>query len=494
MKGKLKHIAQTKILFLFLLPPFFVLHGFVEFYDLIPVKESIVLTGFYEMAAILLFGLSWVLFKNIYKSALLSFVLLAYYFFFGAVQDWLKDHFNGLFFIRYSFILPVSIIAFIVLIILLKKNKKIFSRLTLYLNVLFVILLATEIIRLSSRITNTSFTNKGPAKNFVACPDCSKPDIYYILADEYAGKKELNELLKFDNSQFESELKERGFHIIEPSLSNYNYTLFSSPSILNMDYISNIEGYNRSTHDKRICNEVMKNNAAMRFFKQQGYQIYNYSYFDIQDQPTLAISSLLSPKLRPIISQTFFSRLKKDLWYHVIIDLKLGSAKRSSIYSAKRNNDLFIKLTKQVAATQSDKPKFVYSHILMPHFPYYYDKNGHEIDFKYLSDESDSRTDLYLGYLQYANKIYLDLIDTIKKNSRRPCIIIFLSDHGFKSFPHDAHPEYHCYNFNSILLPDSNYAPFYNGISNVNMFRVLLNSQFKQKLPLLKDSISIVRD
>ena len=41
-------------------------------------------------------------------------------------------------------------------------------------------------------------------------------------------------------------------------------------------------------------------------------------------------------------------------------------------------------------------------------------------------------------------------------------------------------------------MPDGNNSGFYDGMSNVNQFRVLLNSQFKQKLPLLKDSTNFL--
>ncbi|MGZ5133983.1 MAG: hypothetical protein ACXWCG_02480, partial [Flavitalea sp.] len=43
--------------------------------------------------------------------------------------------------------------------------------------------------------------------------------------------------------------------------------------------------------------------------------------------------------------------------------------------------------------------------------------------------------------------------------------------------------------FNAVFLPTHNYDNWYNGMSNVNQFRILFNSVFRQSIPLLKDSI-----
>jgi phosphoglycerol transferase MdoB-like AlkP superfamily enzyme len=130
----------------------------------------------------------------------------------------------------------------------------------------------------------------------------------------------------------------------------------------------------------------------------------------------------------------------------------------------------------------------------MPHNPYYYDKDGKELKYELLRKIYDSTETRYISYLQYCNKVFLQLIDDIKSNSPEPPIIILMSDHGFKGYNNYEHVQTYFSNFNSIYLPDSNYQTFYKGISNVNQFRVLLNSQFNQQLPLLKDSTIIITE
>lgn len=100
--------------------------------------------------------------------------------------------------------------------------------------------------------------------------------------------------------------------------------------------------------------------------------------------------------------------------------------------------------------------------------------------------------ELYLGYLQYANKKLLQFIDAIRKASVRPPVILLMSDHGLRR---DWVPTpHHFRNINAVFIPDSNSrGAFYSGISNVNQFRALLNLKFDQELPLLPDS-SILLD
>jgi len=94
--------------------------------------------------------------------------------------------------------------------------------------------------------------------------------------------------------------------------------------------------------------------------------------------------------------------------------------------------------------------------------------------------------------LKYSNRKLLELIDHIRKNSPRPPVIILMSDHGFRQLPEGSDQKYYFMNLNAVYLPNGNYAGFYDGMSNVNQFRVILNSQFNQKLPLLKDSTSFL--
>jgi hypothetical protein len=46
--------------------------------------------------------------------------------------------------------------------------------------------------------------NDLPAMNLSACDSCNKPDIFFIILDEYSGNTGLNHLFHFDNAEFEN--------------------------------------------------------------------------------------------------------------------------------------------------------------------------------------------------------------------------------------------------------------------------------------------------
>ena len=98
----------------------------------------------------------------------------------------------------------------------------------------------------------------------------------------------------------------------------------------------------------------------------------------------------------------------------------------------------------------------------------------------------------YIGYLQYSNSKFLELIDFILSHSKKPPIIIFMGDHGFRHFTTNVDHRYYFMNLNAVYLPGRQYDGFYKGISAVNQFRIIFNNPFKQHLPLLKDSTSFL--
>jgi hypothetical protein len=179
-------------------------------------------------------------FRSVRKGSIFAFSIMFFHLYFGPVQDLLKSLFPSLFLSKYVFILPASLVSLIAFMIYLKKTKRSFNRFSLYLNVLFLLLILLEapaFIRANNRqkqVTALSGTS--------ICDSCEKPDIYLVIADEYADSSSLQQIFNFNNKEFQAGLRNRGFHFIENSKSNYNFTPFAMASLLQMDYVTGIEG------------------------------------------------------------------------------------------------------------------------------------------------------------------------------------------------------------------------------------------------------------
>ncbi len=493
MKHKLLHILRTKPIFLFLLPPFFVLHGYMENYNFIPLKDALVLTGVYMGASLFFSLLCWLLYRNFTKANLVAFCVMAFNFFFGTVHDTLKKLFPESFITKYIFILPAAILLFIILLIVLKKRKAPLLKLTYYLNVLLVVLLLADAVLLTSKIITKKKTSYSLPAGFVTCENCPKPDVYFIIADEYAGNNELKELFQFDDSLFLNQLAALNFHTIPKSRSNYNYTPFSVASILNMNYLD-LKGRERTRPDLTYSYQSIRDNKLLQFLRSYNYDFYNYSVFDFEGQPARVRETFLPVKTRLITAQTFLHRFDKEIRFNLVSRWKSKKNLEILTYNNKNNNENIYTLTWKLAQKKMANPKFVYTHLMMPHYPYYFDKSGKEQPFETLLEGNQVNKGSYIEYLQYANKKLLALVDHILKSSATPPIIVLMGDHGFRHFKQPVEPKYHFLNLASVHLPSKNYSGFNDSLTGVNFFRTILNTAFNQQLPYLKDSTSYLKD
>lgn len=493
MKAKLLHIIRHKPLFLFLLPPFFVLHGVLENYNHIPAKDALLLTAVYLGAALVLAGLCWLLFRNFTKANLAALYLVAFNFFFGSLHDGLKNIFPGSFFSKYIFILPLALLGFIGLLVWLKKTRHSLQKTTYYLNSLLLLLIALDAVLLTGKVIRKQTNSSGLPTGFSPCETCPRPDIYFILADEYAGNTELKDLFGFDNSAFLRQLDSLGFRVIPESRSNYNYTPFSVASILHMDYLE-LGGTDRAQPDLTYSYEAIRDNNLLRFLQAQGYQFYNYSVFDFEGQPARVRETFLPVRTRLITAQTFLKRFDKEIRFNFVYRWKSRRNQEILTYANRDNNKNIYDLTWKLPEQPGTRPKFVYAHLMLPHYPYYYDKDGRERPFDSLQEGNQVDKAAYAGYLQYANTKLLALVTQILQKSTQPPVIVLMGDHGFRHFKEPVEKKYYFLNLASVHLPGRVYTGFNDSMTGVNLFRSILNTQFRQQLPLLKDSSIYLRD
>lgn len=480
--------------FVFLLPLFFVLHGYTENFHLIHEKDSFLLLLKYWTVSILLITFFFLFFKSWRKAAVFVLLLMLFYFFFGSIHDSAKSILGKSFFVEYSFILPLSFVLVILLFLFFRNTLKEFNRFNQYMNFLFVILIAIDAVELIFKNVKSSDKTHLVPSGFSKCDSCVKPDIYFIIADEYAGKKELKDIFHFDNFAFENKLKQRGFFIVDSSFSNYNYTPFSIASVFSLDYLKGIKGRNQSKADRHICYDLINQNKVIDFLNTEGYSFKNYSVFEFNNQLPLMHSSFVLTGTELLTAQTFLSRIDRDIRFNFTTKYHLKSEIKKIADDQAKSVEYLYNKTKQEPGYPSFKPRFIYTHLMMPHYPYLFDKNGRRTNPELALEGNQTNQQAYLNYLLYANEKYLELIDEILKKSKKPPVIILMGDHGFRHFIKDTDHSYYFMNLNAVYLPNKKYQSFYKGMSTVNELRVLLNTVFQQHLVLLKDSTSFLTE
>ncbi|MGQ0739902.1 MAG: hypothetical protein ACT4OJ_12660 [Bacteroidota bacterium] len=486
MKAKLMHIFRSRPLFLLLLPTFFMLHSLVA--NFAPgvtgtaLIQTLLYTGIAAVLALIFFPAT----RSLNKAALVSFYILSFNFFFGSLHDAAKKIFGQQALpVRYGFIIPLFLIILVCLVIWLRKTKRELKRAVLFLNLLFLLLIASDLVVLLPKISKKNIYNPpNLSGQFISCDTCSKPDVYVIIADEYAGQQELTDIFSFDNSIFENDLKQRGFHVVNHTKSNYNATVYSMASLFNMGYIE-LSGKEQVTQrDMLLCRSIIKNNNTGYFFKKQGYSIYNHSFFTLHGKKKAVNNYYFHPISRILTFETFTNRISRDVGHNFHSKERYRAIYRNDFLNDERVDSL----TKITALPGNAGPRFVYTHFTRPHHPYFAGRDGRHFvppdslrGFPRLQKE-------YTEHILYTNRRLLELIDHIRLHSANPPIILLASDHGFRQFREKADQKYYFMNLCAVYLPGGDYSLFYDGMSPVNTFRVILNSQFGQQLPLLKDS------
>lgn len=99
------------------------------------------------------------------------------------------------------------------------------------------------------------------------------PDIYLVILDGYTGATSLRENFHFDNGDFETFLRGRGFYVPERARANYVHTFLALGAMLNwthLDPLTTQQG--TGTPDWGVAYQLIEHNRTWRFLERQGYR------------------------------------------------------------------------------------------------------------------------------------------------------------------------------------------------------------------------------
>jgi hypothetical protein len=473
---------------------FFIVHGYSENQFLVPLRQLILLLGILMAAGVVVYILFKRIFRSGHKAAVFTTLVFFIVLFFGVVQDFLAQFRFLSLLTRLTILLPVCLVLLIVFFVWIKKTRLPFNKTVFFLNTLLLLYLIVDLSVITYRFISPPPQGRDPELahlSLTACDTCAKPPVYLLLLDSYYGSAGLKAYFNYDNSAFENFLQEKGFTVNAGTTSNYYYTLYSMASLLNMDYlhgigspvIKNHYGFTRATGS-------LRNNIVCRYFSSLGYRIHNYSGFDMPNVPAGYNSDLLPDKIQLITHKTLYYRVEKYLPTFLVRTGLVKEAGEDIENEYIRNNEKMMVNTLAVHNSLLPVPTFTYMHLMMPHGPFVFDSLGNRTHimqrYYYLSPDSLAR--MFLSYQVHTNKVIADLITRLQEQTKGNAVILLMSDHGYQPAREKGNKLAY-YNLNAVYLPSRQYDGWYDGMSNVNQFRVLFNTLYGQKLPLLRDSI-----
>jgi hypothetical protein len=237
--------------------------------------------------------------------------------------------------------------------------------------------------------------------------------------------------------------------------------------------------------------KLINKNQLFSILKNENYTITNHSPFDTDDLPS-TITQFDCWGFRVLYDQyNIFLKLKMDIGYHLPYWLNklMGQNKyffKSAITRKKFDSTVYQHLKSSINS-ETDKSKFVYAHFLKPHRPYAFDSSGNNLDMAITSKE-----EAYIHQIAYCNRIIKEVTDSILATAKRPLVILIQGDHG-TILTNELEPIKKLDNFNAIYFSNKDYRLLHDSMTNVNTFRIVLNTFFQKNLPLLQDKFYVFK-
>lgn len=474
----------------------------LDFYDIIRALLTVILLG------CIVIGLAYLLMRSRLKAALVSSPFLIFFFLFGDIVEWLSTISELGPARRDALVFMIVALCMVIWIWLVQRRIKNIQSVNMYFNLLGILFIINSGIQMQSHLIDNGISLRPtdrPVPITVVASEDSRPDIYYIILDAYGREDVLQELYEFDNSMFVDSLKDRGFYVADEASSNYIYTLHSVSSSFNMDYLQDLQVNNRDLENRADLIEILNNSRVRADLALNGYRMIS---FKNDYKATISTADIYydDPQSGFLKPATAFESIAINKSMARIL-LHIPPVRTAIVESPYDIHRAFILSTfdrlKDVSMLDGDY--FVHAHVIAPHPPFVFDKDGsvilHDEPFTlldgnyYLKIGDHSRKGYISDYrkqLQYINTLMLDTVDAILSESKTPPIIIIQSDHGPGAHLHLGSLEQTLTAerfsiLNAYYFPDQNYELLYPSISPVNSFRVVINQFFDGDYELLPD-------
>jgi hypothetical protein len=448
------------------------------------------------ISIILWYGLG-VISKNYFKSGLVVSTGIFLFFFYGHYYEFLVDIFvNTDISLGHKIPLISFAVLFSIIVSFIIITKKKLDNLTKIVNTIVIVIVLFSVFNIASfYISNSSeFTNNELVKTDYFDSNSSYPNIYFIILDGYGHNDYLKKYYNYDNTEFLSELENRGFFLPEKPTSNYPATITSLTSILNMEYSDKLVNENGIPNWLKFY-EAAKNNKVMKYVKEQGYEIYNLdSGVYLTRHMPIADHNLCGTNF--LVNSEFSTELFR------ITMLKPVYGQIFETEGRERINCAFTTLNE--VHKEATNPFFIFAHIIAPHTPYLFGPNGEHVspsDLTFGNNKSPKDIEGYIGQLQYVNKKILENVDNILETEKDDTIIVITADHGTRYLldwecplcSEEAIRERMAI-FSAFYFYDKNYEEIDEDITLVNVFRNIFNTYVDGEFEILENHNYFIRN
>ncbi|MDD5706854.1 MAG: sulfatase-like hydrolase/transferase [Kiritimatiellae bacterium] len=255
------------------------------------------------------------------------------------------------------------------------------------------------------------------------------PNVYYILLDEYSSFDMIQKHYGYDNSAFASLLQSSGFNVSYTSRNPSFYTSevlaylisMSATNIPSSVAVGGKDPMGARNHAAAVYGAIKSESRLTRFFESHGYRTY------VADMYHLFFNNPYT--LHSDVAYALDGKTRASSHANSILGIVAARSVLNYMIEGSSSNRLYNRLVEgilQWLTEQTDAdPVFLFAHILCPHGPFAFDRDGKPITGG-LNWEDKS---LYLGQYIFITARMSSVLHSLI--ARDPdCVIILQSDHS----------------------------------------------------------------
>ena len=327
-------------------------------------------------------------------------------------------------------------------------------------------------------------------------------DIYYLVFDRYGSQAAMEARWNMDLSPFFDGLRRKGFFVASDSKANHLRTAQSLASTLHLRYLVDMEErFGAETSDLLPVYSMLQDHPVGRVLQQRGYRYVHVGAWWDPTQSNAHADANVSYET----NTDFGVALRRSTllsWF--------DSAPKGLSRADQMRHVPYDGAKKQFAAIREtaadDRPTFTFAHILLPHEPFVYNRDGSYVPFA--EGRTRSRERNYTEQTLYTNTQIEQLVDELLDvpEERQPIIVLaadegpapvrfIADDENFdwtKATPAELEEKFAI--LNAYYLPGADDPGLYPSISPVNTWRVIFNAYFDADLELLDDRSYVFRN
>jgi hypothetical protein len=374
------------------------------------------------------------------------------------------------------------------------------------LRVAAVLVLVTLVLIVPHQLSAATSPPATPDREPIAADtDAPKRDVYFLVFDRYGSDRSL-EIRYGVRSSLTGWLRDEGFAVLPGSHANYVRTVLSMATTLNMVHLPDLlpEQSAEST-DVRAANARLQDSLVVRQFKALGYRYHHIGSWWDPGRVDAAADVNHVPTVGPIHGD--FIEVLHDESALPALTRRFGLPSGTEELRHYRYGTHGLEALESLRDVEG--PKFVLAHLLLPHAPLVFHRDGSFLGAAEAAEQGISAAERYQHQLDFTDRRIREIVEGLlaRPDAERPIIILSADEGpypasysaerrtpgwGLRASEEDLETKYGI--LNAWYLPGVEDLGLDPEMTAINTFPVLFDRYFGIPYPELPERIFASRD